>query len=78
MSEFKKLSRTEMRNVTGGDLPAQCVVKCYNVYGNAPYGTYYGFMDEPNCDFDYTSSCKYHYGWEESNYATCTCSGPPA
>jgi len=40
MNNFKKLSRTEMKNVRGGDIgPGDCPASCTpsSCYGNAPY-----------------------------------------
>lgn len=74
MKKFEKLSRAEMKNVTGGYSPVQCTITCYDQVHGGVFGT----TIAPNCDFNYITQCQAHVGWGGTSYATCTCSGQPA
>ena len=76
MNKFKKLSRAEMKNVKGGELP-NCVVDCYS-----PWGDWETSASGEGCPSDGVSNaiCATGYGgpYDPSNPQyngsyTCTC-----
>lgn len=71
MSKFNKLSKTEMRNVTGGDQNPNCHIVCWGVGG---------IIDQfytASCIPDPVEQCHAIYKDYATTSATCSCN-PPA
>jgi hypothetical protein len=66
MSNFKKLSRAELKNVTGGYENPACRIDCSG-------SGYLGFIYTANCT-NMVEQCRGIYAWRDiATSATCSC-----
>jgi hypothetical protein len=69
MKKFKKLNRSEMKNVLGGDPPLPCVLTCSGGGGGS------GTVRLPSCPESYIIACLSVF--PNALTASCSCYGGP-